>query len=161
MPLANVPEHNVEDVESNKNQDQRDPALDLSSDQNQEEYRKNQDDISPPAAQPGTTEDLSLKGKATNMLFHRMPAVNFANQFIILECYTGIFCSAIAIVIVAPTALFRNFGLISSIVIILFLGVSVWLWMGKIKEEAEKSRRHAERMRGETVRLNLLPESVE
>jgi Ca2+-dependent lipid-binding protein len=132
-----------------------------STKQSPEEYRKTQDDTAPPDAVPGTTDDVPLKGEATNVLFHPTPAVDFAEGYKLLEKYTSSLCLMIIIGIIVATWLFRKYGFIGSVVTSIAVSGGVWFWMKRIQEEAESLRWHTERARGQTAQLNLIPESVE
>jgi len=132
-----------------------------STEQSLDEYRHTQDVTAPPDAEPGTTEDVPLKGEATNVLFHPVPGVDFTDGFAALERNTGMLCISIIVGIIALTWLFSKRGFIGSILTAILVSGGVWFWMKRIKEEAENIRWATEKTRGETAQLNLIPESVE
>ena len=132
-----------------------------SKDQTPEEYRKTQDDTAPPDAQPGTTEDVPLKGESTNVLFHPTPGVDFTDGFAALEKNTAILCGVIVVGIIASTRVFHRFSFLGSLLTAILVSGSVWFWMKRIKEEAENIRWETEKQRGQTAQINLIPESVE
>jgi len=102
-----------------------------------------------------------LKGEVTNVLFHPTPGVDLSMGFKALQRRTTMICLGITVAIIGLNKVVGNGGLFSSVITAILVSGGMWLWMKRIQEEAVNIQWETEKIRGETARLNLIPESVE
>ncbi|VBB77881.1 Putative protein similar to meiotically up-regulated gene 190 protein of Schizosaccharomyces pombe [Podospora comata] len=136
-------------------------TLATSPDQSGEEYRKAQDETAPPdPIHKGATSDVPIHGEATNVLFHPTPSISFEGMFESIEARANVLCAAVFFGIVLIGKMFGGslWGLIPLAAVI---SSGIFLWAKDLIKQGRANEWAAEKKRGETAVVNLIPESVE
>ncbi|KAK3297724.1 uncharacterized protein B0H64DRAFT_339646 [Chaetomium fimeti] len=130
--------------------------------QSGEAYRVAQDITAPPdPIAEGSTSDVPIHGEKTNVLFHPTPAVSYEPTYAAIEARANVLCAGLFLGVVV---LGRVLGGGSWWVLVLLgAGVAsgVGLWARDVVRRGRANEWSAERKRGETAVVNLIPESVE
>ncbi|KAK3901438.1 hypothetical protein C8A05DRAFT_44906 [Staphylotrichum tortipilum] len=117
----------------------------------------------PDPVAPCSTSDVPIHGEKTNVLFHPTPSVTFEPAFALLEARAralsvGVF---LAVALVGASPALGGGDLRVVVPLAGAVAAAVWVWAREVVSAGRAGEWKAERVRGRTAVVNLIPESVE
>ncbi|KAM3555132.1 hypothetical protein ARSEF4850_006147 [Beauveria asiatica] len=139
----------------------KDTTVPKPMDMSREEYRETMDISAPPdPVQEGTTSDVPIRSEKTSVLFYKTPSVSYEPMYESLEKRANGLCIGILVAIIFVGKLFGG-KLLGLIPLGFCVASGVFLWCKELIRQGRDAEWSSEKERGETAKVNLIPESVE
>ncbi|OAA48164.1 C2 domain protein [Beauveria brongniartii RCEF 3172] len=139
----------------------KDTTVPKPMDMSPEEYRETMDISAPPdPVQEGTTSDVPIRSEKTSVLFYKTPSVSYEPMYESLEKRANGLCIGILVTIIFVGKLFGG-KLLGLIPLGFCVASGVFLWCKELIRQGRDAEWSSEKERGETAKVNLIPESVE
>ncbi|KAM0665415.1 hypothetical protein ACQRIU_005676 [Beauveria bassiana] len=139
----------------------KDTTVPKPMDMSREEYRETMDISAPPdPVQEGTTSDVPIRSEKTSVLFYKTPSVSYEPMYESLEKRANGLCIGILVAIIFVGKFFGG-KLLGLIPLGLCVASGVFLWCKELIRQGRDVEWSSEKERGETAKVNLIPESVE
>ncbi|EGX96871.1 C2 domain protein [Cordyceps militaris CM01] len=139
----------------------KDTTVPKPADMSREQYRETMDISAPPdPVQEGATSDVPIRSEKTSVLFYKTPSVSYEPMFESLENRANGLCIGIFVAVVFIGKLFGG-RLLGLVPLGFCISAGVFLWCKELIRQGRDVEWSSEQARGETAKVNLIPESVE